>query len=65
MKAAQREFEMKKSKLCLCGMCHGTGLVRDGDLGIDVDCPQCEGSGRVWVYTEGRVKVTAYRPHLA
>lgn len=48
----------KQSKVALCRVCHGMGSVMvDDHLRV---CPQCNGSGRVWVSAEIEYDIKPY-----
>lgn len=35
-----------------CPTCGGTGVIEGCDVGIDVDCGLCQGTGQIWDYPE-------------
>lgn len=49
----------KAEKVALCRECHGTGVVTKH--GISVRCPNCEGSGRVLVSCEMKLRIRPYK----
>ena len=52
----------KPKKVSLCRKCGGTGFVRVGALDEKTrQCPQCEGSGRVWVSCTMTLNITPYK----
>lgn len=49
----------KDAKISLCRTCHGRGYI--DNAGTLTRCPQCEGSGRVWVSADITLDVKPYR----
>lgn len=55
----------KPEKIALCRECHGTGKVKSGRiLKTSVSCPQCDGSGRVFVSCKMTLDIRPYQEEL-
>ena len=52
----------KKPKVALCRKCYGTGRLRDRDTGVEHECEQCEGTGRVTVSAKMTYDIRPYKP---
>ena len=52
----------KPEKIALCRECRGTGMVVEGKLlKKSKPCPNCDGSGRVWVSYRMTLAVRPYK----
>ena len=49
----------RPEKVALCRECHGTGKVTK--LGFSKTCPNCDGSGRVFVSCQMTLSIRPYK----
>ena len=55
----------KKPRVALCRKCCGLGRLRNGESGAEMQCDQCEGTGRVTVSAKMTIDIRPYKPWRA